>query len=88
MYFKSEQRNLHKKESYFYLKYHQRNVRFYIFIYRVIKKTWFSVLEGHPVKINKQKLYDVFLCMNTHFFSFYKPNSIFKTIGAFCGKSF
>ncbi len=51
----------------------------------MIKKTWCSVLEGYLVKINK-KLYDIFLCMNAHFFMF-KPNSIFKTVGAFCAKS-
>ncbi len=39
-------------------------------LYRVIKQTWFCVLEGYPVKIYKKRLYDVFLCMNSNIFHF------------------
>ncbi len=46
-----------------------RKLKLKLKLYRVIKKSWFSVLEWYPVKIYK-KIYDVFPYMNTHYFHF------------------
>ncbi len=39
-----------------------------ILVYRLIKKTMFSVLKGYPAKISKKVW--LFLCMNTHYLDF------------------
>ena len=51
-----------------------------------LKKSWFSVLEGYPVKIYKTNY--IFRYMNTHYFLIIKPNSNFKSKGAFYGNKF
>ena len=50
------------------------------------KKTSFSVLAGYPVKIYKNKLYDDFLYMNTHFFHFINQTLSLKLKAHFAAK--
>ena len=52
-----------------------------------LKKTCFCVLAGNPVKIFLKIIWRYPLIEYT-LFSFYKPNSIFKTKGTFYGNKF
>ncbi len=57
-------------------------------IYRMIKKSLFSVLEWYPINKDIQKIIGRFPLHEYTLFSFYKQNSIFKTKGAFYGNKF
>ena len=52
-----------------------------------LKKTWFIVLEGYPVKIYKN-MYDVFPYMNTIYFHLINQFLSFKLKAQFTARSF